>query len=256
MPDDFYGRTQHKTVQARLSADILKHKLKSRFARTDPGRFILRRDLEAQELQEHFAPPRLNQLRSFQALCVPKSALQNFVNDCGAPSKVDWPEIGAKYKFLSDVDLDEWCIVRLVTVLKQDGRVASRRTFSNYGHDPYGKIGFTIVGYIKPDDVSLFDDDAIGLRGAVARELYDHAYLQGRELSAVVDKIDFGSAFVLSPREEILRDRYIGIVVTAELDGIDHKPWSLDIETSPDRLNDLSKLEPWSRELVDTAFFA
>src|SRR5437763_111510 len=41
VPTHLYGKTQHKTLQARLSEDILLRKLESRFFRTDPGYFFL-----------------------------------------------------------------------------------------------------------------------------------------------------------------------------------------------------------------------
>lgn len=42
MPSHLYGETQHKTLQARLSEDILQFKERSRFVRTEPGKFFLR----------------------------------------------------------------------------------------------------------------------------------------------------------------------------------------------------------------------
>ena len=41
VPSHLYGKTQHKTLHARLSEDILHNKLESRFFRTNPGLFFL-----------------------------------------------------------------------------------------------------------------------------------------------------------------------------------------------------------------------
>jgi hypothetical protein len=41
VPNHLFGKAQHKTLQARLSEDILRFKLDSRFYRTDPGIFFL-----------------------------------------------------------------------------------------------------------------------------------------------------------------------------------------------------------------------
>ena len=46
VPDDLYGQTQHKTLQARLSEDILHHKKLSKFYRTKRGIFFLREFLD------------------------------------------------------------------------------------------------------------------------------------------------------------------------------------------------------------------
>lgn len=42
VPARLYGQSQHKTLQARLSEDILVRREKSLFFRTSPGRFFLR----------------------------------------------------------------------------------------------------------------------------------------------------------------------------------------------------------------------
>lgn len=41
VPDHLYGKTQHKTLQARLSEDILQNRQNARFFRTQPGHFFL-----------------------------------------------------------------------------------------------------------------------------------------------------------------------------------------------------------------------
>lgn len=41
VPSHLFGKTQHKTLQARLSEDILRFKFESRFYRTNPGAFFL-----------------------------------------------------------------------------------------------------------------------------------------------------------------------------------------------------------------------
>jgi len=45
-PVHIYGKTQHKTLQARLSEDIVRHKEKSLFCRTKPGFFFLKEFME------------------------------------------------------------------------------------------------------------------------------------------------------------------------------------------------------------------
>ncbi len=42
VPPHLHGRTQQKTLQARLSEDILHHREKSAFYRTEPGQFALK----------------------------------------------------------------------------------------------------------------------------------------------------------------------------------------------------------------------
>jgi hypothetical protein len=52
VPKHLYGKTQHKTLQARLSEDILSKRDRSLFFRTDPGRFFLKRFVSDSSIPE------------------------------------------------------------------------------------------------------------------------------------------------------------------------------------------------------------
>lgn len=54
VPEHLKGRTQHKTLQARLSEDILHHKNASLFYRTEPGVFFLSELISAPDVPEKF----------------------------------------------------------------------------------------------------------------------------------------------------------------------------------------------------------
>jgi len=57
VPKNLYGKTQHKTLQARLSEDILLRRERSAFFRTKPGYFFLREFLTDTSIPgEHRAP--------------------------------------------------------------------------------------------------------------------------------------------------------------------------------------------------------
>ena len=45
VPEHLFGKTQYKTLQARLSEDLLRNRKRTIFARTGPGRFVLREQL-------------------------------------------------------------------------------------------------------------------------------------------------------------------------------------------------------------------
>lgn len=57
MPDQLYGKDQHKTLQARLSEDILKRRNSSKFYRTDPGMFFLYALLSDETIPEKYKQP-------------------------------------------------------------------------------------------------------------------------------------------------------------------------------------------------------
>lgn len=54
VPQHLYGKTQHKTLQARISEDIIGRRENSLFFRTEPGKFFLRRFLADQSVPEEF----------------------------------------------------------------------------------------------------------------------------------------------------------------------------------------------------------
>jgi hypothetical protein len=57
VPSSLYGRTQHKTLQARLSEDILLRRERSAFFRTKPGYSFLREFLTDPTLPAEFRTP-------------------------------------------------------------------------------------------------------------------------------------------------------------------------------------------------------
>lgn len=80
MPQHLHGETQHKTLQARLSEDILYGKDKSRFVRTEPGKFFLRSLLTDETIPAEFrttitARRRKRELTPDPVLCIAKESL-------------------------------------------------------------------------------------------------------------------------------------------------------------------------------------
>jgi HB1, ASXL, restriction endonuclease HTH domain len=57
VPTHLFGKAQHKTLQARLSEDILRNKLESRFFRTDPGCFFLSEFRSDPEVPDEYKDP-------------------------------------------------------------------------------------------------------------------------------------------------------------------------------------------------------
>src|SRR3954451_24786115 len=57
VPPHLFGKTQHKTLQARVSEDIIARREHSPFFRTAPGRFFLREFLADTSISEEFRRP-------------------------------------------------------------------------------------------------------------------------------------------------------------------------------------------------------
>lgn len=80
MPSHLHGETQHKTLQARLSEDILHGRECSKFVRTEPGKFFLRSFLSDDTIPAEFRTPikarrRKRELTPDPVLCIAKESL-------------------------------------------------------------------------------------------------------------------------------------------------------------------------------------
>jgi hypothetical protein len=67
-PSHLHGRTQHKTLQARLSEDILRHRNSSRFYRTAPGKFFLRALMDDPTIPEKERRPIIARRNHYDAI--------------------------------------------------------------------------------------------------------------------------------------------------------------------------------------------
>lgn len=81
VPSHLHGRTQHKTLQARIAEDIVERREHSLFFRTEPGRFFLRKFLADEDLPEEFrsefpARRRIRELVRAPALAIEYEVLE------------------------------------------------------------------------------------------------------------------------------------------------------------------------------------
>jgi len=86
VPSNLYGKTQDKTLGARMSVDIVNHRDRSRFFRTGPGRYFLREFLDDTSIPEQYRQPfqarrRIRELLRGPALAMPVAELQLHVRD-------------------------------------------------------------------------------------------------------------------------------------------------------------------------------
>jgi hypothetical protein len=89
VPPNLYGKTQHKTLQARLSEDILLNRERSAFFRCAPGKFFLREFMHDISLPVEFRTPivarrRLRDLKAQAALAFKVDDLRAFTTSGNA----------------------------------------------------------------------------------------------------------------------------------------------------------------------------
>lgn len=86
VPQHLYGKTQHKTLQARVSEDIIAKRENSAFFRTAPGRFFLREFLTDTTIPEEHRRPfparrRFRDLMQGPALAISRDVLRGIAEE-------------------------------------------------------------------------------------------------------------------------------------------------------------------------------
>ncbi|MEP1554817.1 winged helix-turn-helix domain-containing protein, partial [Paraglaciecola sp.] len=178
VPNDLYGKTQHKTLQARLSTDILKYKKNSKFFRTGPGLFYLRSLLDKQSstahhTQEYIAPLRSEQLGRFDVLTFLRNDVFSLQKTGTTQVNLkDLVSIKWKYRRLSDLKLEPDTISLQFLIIIFDGRrVALNKTHTPTDESIFKRLSFGFEGIVRKEDRSLFSNDSFGLTEAAIRTL-------------------------------------------------------------------------------------
>ncbi len=94
VPSHLFGKTQHKTLQARLSEDILSFRNNSKFFRTQPGIFFLSALISDSEVADKHKRPFAARRRTRDLMREPVLALNcSFFKSKGSSGQQDWLEI-------------------------------------------------------------------------------------------------------------------------------------------------------------------
>ena len=178
VPNNLYGKTQYKTLHARLAEDILKHRNKSIFIRTEPGRFFLRsllqdRTISSRYKKEYIAPLRADQLQHFDVLCVDRSTLELAQRKHGSVFSLELIQpLPARYEILSKVHKGrDLCFIRLFVIVHTKNNFLLRRGWSSNDDNISGEASVGLLGYVKRDDKTLFSQDRYGIQEFASRTL-------------------------------------------------------------------------------------
>jgi HB1, ASXL, restriction endonuclease HTH domain len=179
VPTHLYGKTQHKTLQARISEDIVLRRDRGDFIRTEPGRFFLREFLTDTSLPEEFRRSiptrrRVRELSPSPALTIENEALSGFVeaNVTIAPKKICQILKGdhCRYEDARRKSLNSIFIRSFVCVRRAKDVLTYRLGRYRDDRDSFlskRSIGFTTLVHI--DDHTLFSPDDRGIVDAGIR---------------------------------------------------------------------------------------
>lgn len=178
VPEHLYGKTQQKTLQARLSEEILHHRETSPFYRTEPGQFFLTEFLDADDIPNEWKTPfparrRTRDLTRDNTLAVKRSFLANWRRrrvDASAFFHEAVAEDAIAYMHPNEMKGRGYCSTWTFAMVMRDDCVLSYR-MGRYrdDRDNYAKrrsIGFP--GPLTVEDVTLFSRDYFGAEDSAA----------------------------------------------------------------------------------------
>lgn len=177
VPGHLFGKTQYKTLHARLSEDILRNRDGSVFTRTAPGRFALRSQMKGvrSTKAEYVAPQRQYQLKHFYVLCAEKRDIELVVNGCEGLFRFSSIENYFKKQVLFRHAEQSVKLVNLkiLVIIRSDDSFLTLETNDNVGSGGGRSLG--LLGYVKGDDADLFSADALGIDTAARRTIREQS---------------------------------------------------------------------------------
>lgn len=174
VPQHLHGRTQQKTLQARLSEDILNHRERSAFYRTEPGQFALTEFINDPEFPAKWKTPfparrRTRDLKRTDSLAVKAKLARALVDQSISIAefieRVEEPGALASMH-PEEMEKQGYCAIWTFSLVQKNDCILSYRvgryrddrdTFANRR-----SIGFP--GALAADDVSFFSDDRLGVQ--------------------------------------------------------------------------------------------
>lgn len=182
VPARLFGKTQHKTLQARLSEDILLRRDRSCFFRTAPGRFFLREFIADESIPDKHRVPmiarrRQRDLPRRNTLAFTWATLERLLTDRSTISTDRVLEVLRSYDFhyaqstveRAESDIVVWSFV----VVLRDNCVLTYR-HGRYREDRDAFLKKRSVGFFTPivdDDLGLFDQADHGIVASGLRAL-------------------------------------------------------------------------------------
>jgi len=166
VPGSLHGKAQHKTLQARISEDIIRKRESSQFFRTSPGRYFLRDFLGDQTIPADFQMPfharrRLRELTRGPVLAISSSQLSKAVRGESTlpPSEMVNLFTPGGFSYINlRKDRDQHYIVRpFVCVFKGSKMLTYRVGQYRDNRESFlskRSIGFSAV--VNPHDITLF----------------------------------------------------------------------------------------------------
>ncbi|MER8724374.1 HTH domain-containing protein [Mesorhizobium sp. M1027] len=183
VPDHLFGKTQHKTLHARLCEDILHNRRASLFARTAPGRFSLASRLETGgSRSEYIAPQRSYQLKQFDVLCADREELDSALQ--GGMELVEFSSIAPRFRRQVPLRIAEkdsrLVYLRLLVMICSNSGLLTLAAMDGSEFGTGRAIG--LLGLLRGSDADLFSDEPYGIDLAARRTIAEQSSASVRRI--------------------------------------------------------------------------
>lgn len=263
-PAHLRGRTQHKTMGARLSEDILQLRDESRFYRTAPGRFMLKELQQDGSIPAEFRRPivarrRRRALPAERSLAFSSTSLASHITSEGTVScdavlnlidqSLYYYSSNSRNRITSD--FIAWSFALVI----RSGHILTYRQGS-FREDRDTFVRRRTIGFYAPvidDDLTLFDRTDHGIVSSSVRALATDLDLHGHFMWDIVAKSSRLVAFVV-PSSQAINDLLAVVAFscpewlepTSKRLAINDLEW-LDLRVP---LNHLEDFDPWSQAVI------
>lgn len=263
IPVHLYGKTQHKTLQARISEDIRKNGENSLFYRVEPGVFYLRRLKGSEnEHREFFARPRFRELHRSLVLVVARSIADKyetrdgFIEPANTQNLLSYDKIrfeNAKRITPEEDSLPVWSFVVVCRgeeiLTYRQGRYRQQRD----GFENQRTIGFSTL--VEMEQITLFDYDEMAVISAGLKSTVVDLGYQENALNLSTEQANASLEFSVL-FEEVGKIKELVCVIAYECpDWLEPTKRRLAINdlqwlkaTHP--VNNLDDFDPWSKKIL------
>lgn len=183
VPEHLFGKTQHKTLHARLCEDILYNRRSSLFVRTGPGRFSLMVRLESDgSRSEYVASPRSYQLKQFDVLCADRKELDSALESGSGPA--EFASIAQWFRRQVPLRIAEkdpnLVYLRLLVMIGSSSGLLTLAALDGSDFGSGRAIG--LLGFLRGSDADLFSDEPYGIDLAAKRTIAEQSSASVRRI--------------------------------------------------------------------------
>lgn len=267
LPEHLYGKTQYKTLAARLSTEIRERAAKSPFYRTAANRFFLR-DLATDRFSEYVAPRREKTLHNEHVLTLPDVFLKDreanglLLDVERVIESADRQEV---FRYITRKDAERRFDIKQIisyAIVFRGGRLLTYRrgVFNTAADELQGMRSIGFGGHVSDEDLNLFDTSGHGIFENARRELREELLFNTREAEQLERPDSFKLLCGINTYETIEAQKHLAIVIVYfcsksfvpqknEL-SINDLRWTDLAEPE----NNLESFEPWSRTILSALY--